>query len=107
MSDGEVIGAPLTTRERAHVRRWLDRHGALDQAPSPLLAARVAARYRASRIELATVGIVVVGLLGWGAWNLATRDWAAAARGEASGPDTTVVPVRLRLGPPSVVAELA
>lgn len=82
-----MYGEPLSSAERKHVRRWLVRHRAAGLSPTPLLEARLASRYRASRIAQVTAGIVLIGLVGWASRNLGTRDWAAASRGEQAGPD--------------------
>lgn len=77
-------GQPLTEREQTYAQRWLGRHGAAGREAPPLLAARLAARYRAGWIEAVVVGVALVFLLGHSSWDLATRDWAEQARGEGT-----------------------
>lgn len=46
-------------------RWWLDRHRLGGIEPTPLLAARLAARRAGIRAEIATIAIVIVGMLAW------------------------------------------
>ena len=46
-------------------RWWLDRHRLRGIEPTPLLAARLAARRAGIRAEIATIAIVILGMLAW------------------------------------------
>jgi hypothetical protein len=81
------VGAALARWERNHERRWLDRHGAVGREATPLLAARLATRYRAQLIEGAVTATVVALLLGYAVWDLATARREAGGGGPDPGMD--------------------
>ncbi|MCE6997297.1 hypothetical protein LZG04_21180 [Saccharothrix sp. S26] len=47
--------------DRAEVERWLARHGLVDARPTPLLAARLAARWRANVVGSALIAAFIIG----------------------------------------------